>query len=140
KHGKKPFKDLFYPIGDKVYSLDQIENENIRPLVKENKDARIHFALGCPILLNEVYTAEDINDQLDFVTNSAFLLDRVVKYVTPTEVQGFEIFNWYDVDFEADSPDGTVQGYVKKFIKADKVTFPKGTYNWKLNIYPRKLK
>ena len=54
-------------IGEKKYSLNQIENEILRT---EFKDPRIHFAINCaarscPPLLNRAYTAGRLDSLLD---------------------------------------------------------------------------
>lgn len=55
-----------WELGGKIYSLNEIEHELIRP---NFRDARIHFALvcaavGCPPLRNEAYTADRLDEQL----------------------------------------------------------------------------
>ena len=85
------------------YSLDQIENELIRPNFREN---RIHFALvcaamGCPILRREAYTAHGITDQLDRQARSIHEDPRWFRF---DESKGLvwltQVYSWYSSDFE----------------------------------------
>ncbi|MBK8705831.1 MAG: DUF547 domain-containing protein [Saprospiraceae bacterium] len=59
-------------IGGELYSLNQIENEIIRP---QFKDPRIHFALNCaakscPPLYDKAYLPSQLDQQLDERTRS----------------------------------------------------------------------
>ncbi len=85
------------------YSLDQIEDELIRPNFRED---RIHFALvcaaiGCPPLRREAYTAHGIAGQLERQARSThedgrwFRLDESGGTVWLTQV-----YSWYASDFE----------------------------------------
>lgn len=144
KHGKKPFLDLLYSFAGEKISLDHLEKKILQPLMinQEEPDPRFHFAvicaaMGCPILLNEAFKANEIDTQLDFITKAAFKLDRVVKFVSPNKVEVFEIFEWYKDDFKKSSPDGTVLGYLKEFIEVDDFDVPYD-YDWRINKYSRK--
>ena len=89
-------------IGGKSFSLDQIENNKVRPM----GDPRIHFAIvcasvSCPDLRAEAYSAELLDAQLD---------DQAAKFLQ-NEVKGFRIegdkkivsvssiFKWFKKDF-----------------------------------------
>jgi hypothetical protein len=61
------FSRQFYQIGDRSYSLNDIEHGILR---REFSDPRIHFALvcasiGCPLLRNEAYLTESVQLQLE---------------------------------------------------------------------------
>ncbi|MBK6993643.1 MAG: DUF547 domain-containing protein [Lewinellaceae bacterium] len=118
-------------IGDKKYSLNNIENDILRP---QFKDPRIHFAINCaakscPPLWNHAYTAENLelaleNRTRDFVNNSNY------NTLSASRAQVSKIFDWYGADF----------GDLKKFLNqysetklnnSTAVVFKE--YNWDLN-------
>ena len=119
------------PIGDRKYSLNQIENEILRP---QFKDARIHFAINCaakscPPLWNHAYTAEALYNALEARTK-AFITNSQYNDITPTRAQVSKIFEWYAADF------GDLKSYLNIFLKTPlkknaPVTFME--YNWGLN-------
>ena len=130
-HGGSPWKVKLANLGGKKYSLDQIENEILRP---QFKDARIHFAVNCaakscPPILNRAWTAQNLNRYFEqqarkFINNSAF------NQISATEVKISKIFEWYAVDF------GNIIDYLNKYSKTTiqsnaKVTYME--YNWALN-------
>ena len=118
-------------IGDKKYSLNNIENDILRP---QFKDARIHFAINCaakscPPLWNRAYTAKNLETALDtrakaFINNSGF------NKISAGKASVSKIFDWYGVDF----------GDLKKFLNRYAEVQLKGNaavvfeeYNWDLN-------
>jgi len=71
--GYNIWKQLPLQVGDGRYSLHQIEHEILRKM----GEPRIHFAVvcasaGCPRLLNEAYTAENLQHQLTANTKDFF--------------------------------------------------------------------
>lgn len=118
-------------LGDKKYSLNNIENDILRP---QFKDARIHFALNCaakscPPLWNHAYTAANLETTLD-VRTRAFVNDGKYNTITANRAQVSKIFDWYGADF----------GNLKKFLNQYSKTPLKPTatvtfneYNWDLN-------
>lgn len=118
-------------LGDKKYSLNQIENDILRP---QFKDARIHFAINCaakscPPLHNRAYTADNLETILEARTK-AFINDSKFNSLSANKAQVSKIFEWYGADF------GDLKKYLNRY--ADKplknsavVTF--GEYNWDLN-------
>ena len=57
-HGGKPWDVKWIELGEKKYSLNEIEHNILRP---QFKDARIHFAVNCaaqscPPILNKAWT------------------------------------------------------------------------------------
>lgn len=118
-------------LGGKPYSLNQIENEILRP---QFKDARIHFAINCaakscPPLLNKAWTAANLEETLEkrcrqFVNDSRFNTLGADKAVLS------KIFDWYAADF----------GDLKTFINQYAVTKLNANaslafqeYDWDLN-------
>jgi len=124
----------FIQIGQKKYSLNEIEHDIIR---KEFNEPRIHFALvcaavSCPPLRNEAYVTDKLEQQLQ---------EQTINFINNTDKNKFEsnsahvsqIFNWFKEDF---TKEGSLQEYLNKYsetklsLKA-KIDFLE--YSWKLN-------
>ena len=118
-------------LGGKKYSLNQIENEIIRPRFKE---PRIHFALNCaakscPPLYNHAYTPANLDSTLEirarqFINNPDFNTLSANKAVVS------KIFDWYGADFD------DLRKYLNRYAKTPlkstaTVTFKE--YDWDLN-------
>jgi hypothetical protein len=126
----KPWDKKFINVGKISYSLNQIENEIIRPVFQE---PRIHFAVNCaakscPPLLNEAFTAEKLNNQLDKQTR-AFINSSANK-IAERNVEVSKIFDWYGEDF------GELIAYLNKYAttpinESAKISFKE--YDWALN-------
>ncbi len=118
-------------IGDKKYSLNNIENDILRP---QFKDARIHFAINCaakscPPLYNQAYTAANVEATLQARTLS-FINDKKYNFISADKVNISKIFDWYGVDFaDLKAFLGLYSG--KKIKKTAMVSFQE--YNWELN-------
>jgi hypothetical protein len=118
-------------LNDKKYSLNNIENDILRP---QFKDPRIHFAINCaarscPPLWNHAFTPENLSAALEART-SAFINDKKYNTLASTRAQISKIFDWYRTDF----------GDLKKFLNKYSDTKLKNTaavefneYNWDLN-------
>jgi len=132
--GGKPWDKKFVKSGVKVYTLNQVENEIIRPRFK---DPRIHAALNCaavscPKLLNGAYFSSILNAQLDGQTR-AWINDKTKNKLSGNKAQVSQIFDWYKADFK----DGVV-AFINKYIstgvaleKKAKITYLE--YDWALN-------
>jgi Protein of unknown function, DUF547 len=99
--GGKPWDIRRITIGTNKYSLNQIENDILRP---KFKDARIHFAVNCaakscPPLLNRAFRAEKLDAQLAERTRD-FLKNRKFNQFSTETANVSKIFDWYGVDFE----------------------------------------
>ncbi len=124
----------FFQIGGADASLDEIEHGILR---KEFDEPRIHFAINCasvscPPLLNEAFTAEKLESQLNKVA-LAFVNDRQRNRISADRTELSSIFSWFKEDF---TKNGTLidflNSYSKVKIKADaKISFL--DYNWALN-------
>lgn len=98
--GGKAWDKVWIKLGNKSYSLNQIENEIIRPQFKE---PRIHFAVNCaakscPPLLNQAWMPATLDAQLEqraksFVNNPAY------NTIKTSNIQVSKIFEWYNQDF-----------------------------------------
>lgn len=130
-HGGKPWDVKWIKIGGKNYSLNNIENDIIRPRFKE---PRIHFAVNCaaqscPPLLNRAWTADNLNSYFNKQTK-AFINNSKYNDVSTSSVQVSKIFEWYAEDF------GNLIEFLNKYtstkINADaKVSYKE--YDWALN-------
>jgi hypothetical protein len=130
-HDGNPWDVKWISLGEKTYSLNNIENDILRP---QFKDARIHFAVNCaakscPPLANKAFTAKNLDELLDqqtqkFINNSRF------NQIKPGSVKVSKIFEWYREDF-----DGLIS-YLNKYASADiqksaKIEYVE--YDWSLN-------
>ncbi len=143
------FKEKKFNVAGQVLSLDQIENEIIRPQFKE---ALIHFgvvcaARGCPPLLNTAYTADRVVEMLksnlrSYLAGSAGMrVDRAAKTVHLSK-----IFEWYRVDFgDSDSKvidfiaaytDAQTAAWLKQHRTSLKLAYL--DYDWTMNRRPAK--
>lgn len=130
-HQGKPWDVKWIKLGKKTYSLNQIENEIIRPQFKE---PRIHFAVNCaakscPPLLNEAYTADKLDGQLE-KQSKAFINNSAYNRIQAKSVQVSKIFEWYADDF------GQLIAFLNKYSETRiqgnaKVGFEE--YDWALN-------
>ncbi len=130
-HKGKPWDVKWIKLGEKTYSLNNIENDILRP---QFKDARIHFAVNCaarscPPLLNQAFTAANLNSNLDalakkFINNPAF------NKLGADKIEVSKIFDWYAADF------GKLVDFLNKYSSSKinaqaKLSFME--YNWALN-------
>ncbi len=98
--GGKPWDVKRVKLGGKTYSLNQIENEIIRPRFNE---PRIHFAVNCaaascPPLRNEAFVASRLDEQLEEQTRK-FLNNARYTKVEGNTLKVSKIFDWYGEDF-----------------------------------------
>jgi len=104
--GYNIWRDLKLMVGDRRYSLGEIEHSVLRRM----NEPRIHFAivcasLGCPRLLNEAYSAERLEEQLSRNT-LAFFADPTKCSVdaAQNELHLSPILSWFATDFGASTP------------------------------------
>ncbi len=129
--GGKPWDRKWVKLGGKAYSLNNIENDILRP---QYKDARIHFAVNCaakscPPLLNRAWTAANLERNFEKQAKS-FINNPQYNEVDKKRVRISKIFEWYAVDF------GDIVSYLNKYAnnKANsnaKVEYLE--YDWSLN-------
>lgn len=130
-HGGKAWDVKWIKIGDRTYTLNNIENDILRP---QFKDARIHFAINCaarscPPLLNRAFTAAELDQQLNHQAKS-FINNPAYNKIRPDQAKVSRIFEWYAQDF------GNLVNYLNRYanskIKPDaKVEYLE--YDWALN-------
>ncbi len=130
----KPWDRKFIKIGSKTYSLNQVENEIIRPTFKE---PRIHFAVNCaavscPKILNAAFVADKLESQLTKQTKY-FVNNTSKNKLSQNSIQVSKIFEWYAVDFKSA---GGVAAFVKKYANSSVSSSAKVSYleyKWDLN-------
>ena len=99
--GYNIWKHLPLRVGDEAFSLEQIENEILRPM----GEPRIHFSIvcasvGCPRLLNESYTADKLEEQLTTNTHDFFSRGQNIRVDAAAEtIYLSSILKWYSKDF-----------------------------------------
>lgn len=130
-HGGKPWDHKWIQLGEKTYTLNDIEHKILRP---QFKDARIHFAVNCaatscPPVLNKAWTASNLNSNLErqtklFINNGAF------NSISDKKVELSKIFEWYKEDF------GELIAYINKYANSkakDGAEISFKEYDWALN-------
>lgn len=99
-----PFKDRFFKLLGREFSLDQIEHETLRrPGVYD--EPRVHFAVncasvGCPMLREEAYVAARLDAQLEEQARR-FLSDRLRNRYDAQNgrLEVSKIFDWFKEDW-----------------------------------------
>jgi hypothetical protein len=130
-HGGNPWDVKWIQLGDQTYSLNNIENDILRP---KYKDARIHFAVNCaakscPPLHNRAWTAANLQSTLEQQTKK-FINNTTYNTITANKVKVSRIFDWYGADF--DNLIDYLNKYADTQIKSGaKVEFEE--YDWGLN-------
>jgi hypothetical protein len=130
-HDGKPWDVKWIKLGNKTYSLNDIEHNTIR---KQFDEPRIHFAVNCaakscPPLLNQAWTAANLDQLLDRQTKK-FINNSRYNTISADAVKVSKIFDWYGKDF------GSLIDYLNEYSEtkidgdAD-VEFR--AYDWRLN-------
>lgn len=130
---KDPWGTKFFKLGNKQYSLEEIEHQILRKM----DEPRIHFAINCasfscPNLLNQAYTEANLEAQLNSVTKS-FINDKSKNTITASTIEISKIFDWFGEDFKKN---GSIISFFNKYSalkisNTAKITFK--DYNWSLN-------
>jgi hypothetical protein len=97
-----PFKDEFFSLFGRKFTLDGIEHETLRKKGAYD-EPRIHFAvncasIGCPMLREEAYVAERLEAQLAQQAER-FLSDRSRNRAAGGKLEVSRIFDWFKEDF-----------------------------------------
>jgi len=138
------WKGKHHNVGGMLYSLDYIEYNILRPL----KDPRMHFAIncasvGCPALSKEIFTGDQIDEQLGRTVINALKNPLHLQLVSNDEIHTTKIFNWFGGDFKA-PPYNDITDFIHKFAperfsKTNK-SKAKIKYDWNLNTKQNVLK
>ena len=143
------FKIHRFAVGGRRFTLDQIEHKIIRP---QFADPRIHAAincaaLSCPRLLNEAFTPDKLDDQLNSVMRDMIHNPIHVQINRETGVVSLSaIFDWFSSDFtsyvQTNQVGETVLDYVSLFLSQDDILYLQNhpdlqivflDYDWSLN-------
>lgn len=135
----KPWSIKFCEIGGKIYSLDNIEHDIIRP---KFKDPRVHFAINCaakscPPLISKPYLGDTLDKQLD-ENSVSFLNTTENNYLKGNTLYVSKIFKWFAEDFNND-PIVFIQKYANTDLrsqlntKKEKIKIEYLNYDWSLN-------
>ncbi len=128
-----PWKQRLWKLGSKWYNLDEIEHDILRKM----DEPRIHFGIvcasySCPKLVNEAFTASNLELQLTKATKS-FLRDPERNELSQNKIKLSKIFKWFAKDFKSEGTlidflnrhsDITISSNAKKSFK---------DYDWSLN-------
>ena len=132
--GKTAWKIPFVKVGQKRYTLDQIEHKILR---KKFNDPRIHVGINCasvscPRLWNFAFTEDNIASSLDNLMKE-FINNTTRNKISKNNLEISEIFNWFSKDF---IKNGTIISYLNTYtaIKiSEKASIKYLTYDWSLN-------
>ena len=129
--GGDPWKVKWIKIGNKTYSLNNIEHDIIRPTFKE---PRIHFAVNCaasscPPLKPKAYTASNLESLLEESTRY-FVNNQKYNKISSENAQVSKIFEWYAEDF------GDLKSFLNAYSKTKlnkNASISYSEYDWSLN-------
>lgn len=130
---KDPWGQKLWELGDKWYSLEDIEHEILRKM----DEPRIHFAIvcasySCPKLQNTAFIASKLETQLTTATKQ-FLSDTKRNEIKENSLKLSKIFKWFDKDFEQN---GSLIDFLNKYTDVTisaKAKISYKDYNWDLN-------
>ncbi|TVR44656.1 MAG: DUF547 domain-containing protein [Planctomycetota bacterium] len=137
-----------YEVAGEWLTIDAIQKVKLAAL----KEPRIHFAINCasvscPPLLDQAFTGERLEQQLDRVTR-AFVADTAQVQVESTGWTGRgrratlnPLMQWYRDDFGG-SDDGVRKFLVRhaspeRAADLSRAELAYGAYDWKLNFFPK---
>lgn len=126
-----PWTTDFIKIGDKELSLGALEHSILRKM----NEPRIHFAINCasascPILLNEAFTPERLEEQLEAATHG--FINSGKNTIGRDSLELSRIFKWYKGDFNQ----GKLVAYINPYTEieiAPKAKIKYKEYDWSLN-------
>ncbi|WP_298892701.1 DUF547 domain-containing protein [uncultured Psychroserpens sp.] len=129
-----PWSHRFIRIGEKWYTLNDVEHRIIRKM----DEPRIHFALvcaavSCPRLYNKAFTEKDLEADLDLLTRG-FLSDTSKNELSENSIKLSRIFKWYGGDFK--SKGKTLIDFLNQYSDVKISAKAKKSYkdyNWSLN-------
>ncbi len=141
--GKSNFQKKVVNINGVQYSLNDVENDIIRPY----GDPRIHFAINCaaiscPPIRAEAFEPARLNEQLDEQTRN-FLNNPAKNSFDFTKKQAklSKIFDWFKEDFEKYTT--SVPEFISRYLPAEQAQQLRSAgksfkidhhdYNWDLN-------
>ncbi len=129
-----PWNHRFIKIGEKWYTLNDVEHRIIRKM----DEPRIHFALvcaavSCPRLYNKAFTEQTLEADLDLLTRG-FLSDTSKNELSENSIKLSKLFKWYGGDFKNDGK--TLIDFLNQYSEvtiSPKAKKSYKDYNWSLN-------
>ena len=134
------WKHLQIYVDSEPYSLNYIEHEILRKM----DDPRIHFAIvcasvSCPRLLNEAYTPDQIQEQLESSAHDFFGRPENFRYHS-RHMQLSSILKWFQTDFGVSQTERLQKiakwlptDQARKAARSGRVEVHYLDYNWNLN-------
>ncbi|WOD44440.1 DUF547 domain-containing protein [Hwangdonia lutea] len=130
---KKPWDKRLWNTVNIPYSLNEIEHEILRKM----DEPRIHFAIvcasvSCPKLLNQTYSAANLEAQLIKATKD-FLNNSTKNNISENSLKLSKIFQWFAKDFKQN---GSLIDFLNQYSKVQisaKAKKSYKSYNWDLN-------
>jgi len=130
---KKPWDQRLWKLGEKWYTLNEIEHQILRKM----DEPRIHFGINCasfscPPLLNEAFNAASVSMQLEKAAIQ-FINDPKRNTISKMNVEVSQIFSWFSKDFKKE---GTLFEFLNQYaaVQIDPKAKKKyKKYNWSLN-------
>jgi hypothetical protein len=130
---ENPWDIEFINLGDKTFSLNDIEHEILRKM----NDPRIHFGIvcasvSCPKLQNVAFEASNLDSQLDIAAKE-FLADPARNNLSKDSIQLSKIFKWFAKDFKNE---GSLIDFLNKYSEITISQNAKKSYkdyDWNLN-------
>ena len=135
-----PWRTKRVTVQARTYSLDNIENDVLRPVFK---DPRVHYAIncasyGCPNLRVKSWSAETLDADLDLAAREFINHPRAVTKLPNNTLRVSSIYRWFAADFGGD--DAAIVAHLRKYAEAKLATVllsnPKiaeDGYDWTLN-------
>jgi len=135
-----PFKRKAHLMGGRKVSLDEIEQDTLRPLIGWNVHALVVCAArSCPPLASEGFSADTWEDQMQERYRVWFAREDLTEFAMDSNrVEISKIFDWYKKDFEGDD---SIKNILLRFGPESKQAFLSEetykviykTYHWGLN-------
>lgn len=135
-----PWRTKRATVEGKSYSLDDIENDVLRPVYK---DPRVHYAVncasyGCPNLRTKAWAAATLDADLNAAAREFINNPRGVKVLPGNKLKVSSIYKWFTADFGAD--EAAVLAHLRKHAEpklaatlVPGVTIAEDDYDWSLN-------
>lgn len=132
--GKDAWNSPLAIVGEKKYTLNQIEHEVLR---KTYNDPRIHVGVNCasfscPPLANFAFTEANVETELERLMKE-FINDSKRNKLSAKKISLSKIFEWYKADF---TQNGNLASYIRKYSTIElskKAKIKYLEYNWNLN-------
>jgi hypothetical protein len=130
---ENPWDIEFINLGDKTFSLNEIEHEILRKM----NDPRIHFGIvcasvSCPKLQNAAFEVSNLDSKLNSATKE-ILADPMRNNLTENSIEISKIFKWFAKDFKNE---GSLIDFLNKYAEITISQNAKKSYkdyDWNLN-------